>query len=121
MLLYDNSTPPLFLITGVVKPAATGHDKLRPCQIWTGTKMPSDERREKAVLTAVDALQKSDDYFQRAKHIKDKFDTDEGGLWACVVKHEDDKSRVYFTYKSSNYIFFKVGNCYIALWQSSFQ
>ena len=34
--------------------------------------MPSDRLREEAVLTAVQAFQKSDDYFKSAKHITDK-------------------------------------------------
>ena len=94
-------------------------DKLRPCQISETTMMPSDRLREKAVLTAVEAFQKSDDYTQRATHIKQKFEADEDGAWCCYIKHEDDKAVVSLTYYSSNYIFYRVGKCYICLWKSS--
>ena len=61
-------------------------DKLRPCQI---SKMPSDRLREKAVLTAVEAFQRSDDYTQRGNRIKNKFDADEDGKWSVFLRHED--------------------------------
>ena len=83
--------------------------------------MPEDRLREKAVLTAVKVFQKTDDYFQRAQLIKNKFDADEDGVWGCFVRHEDDKANYCATYYSSNYIWFKVGRSYIALWKGSIQ
>ena len=103
----------------MVKPtAAAGEDKLRPCSISKDTKMPEDRLREKAVLTAVEAFQKNDDYFKRAQHIKQKFDAEEDGTWSAYIRHKDDKSTLYITHVHSNYIWFRVGICYIALWQS---
>ena len=81
--------------------------------------MPSDRLREKAVLTAVEAIQKSDDYFQRAKHIKDKFDADENGSWFCFIKHADDKANTSASYYNQNYIRFRVGCCYLEVLQQS--
>ena len=99
-------------------------DKLRPCQIsWKTTNADmSDRLREKAVLTAIEAVQRrSDDYFQRAKYVKDKFDADETGGWVCIAFYQDAVARAKpsYSYYNHNDIWFRVGDCYFQLGQCS--
>ena len=99
-------------------------DKLRPCQInWESTcANMSDRLREKAVLTAIEAVQRSsDDYFQRALYVKEKFDAEETGGWVCLAQHADTVARaqVGFTYYNNNNIWFRVGDCFFRLFQCS--
>ena len=56
-------------------------DKLRPSQIsWKATDADMIDRlRENAVLAAIEAVQRSDNYLQRADYVKDKFKADEDG------------------------------------------
>ena len=56
-------------------------DKLRPRQIsWKVTDANMTDRlREEAVLTAIEAVQRSDNYWQRGDYVKDKFKADEDG------------------------------------------
>ena len=98
-------------------------DKLRPCQIsWKTTNADmSDRLREKAVLTAIEAVQRCDSYYQRADYVREKFDAEETGRWVCIAKQADAvaKSKSSFTYFNNNCIWFKVGNCYFKLAQCS--
>ena len=81
----------------------------------------SDRLREKAVLTAIEAVQRSDDYFQRAKYVKEKFNADETGGWVCIAQSADTlgKADSCCTYYNNNNIWFKVGECYFSLAQCS--
>ena len=84
----------------------------------------SDRLREKAVLTAIEAVQRSDDYFQRAKYVKEKFDADETRHWVCIAFHQDAlaKANPSYSYYNNNDIWFRVGNdCYFKLFQCSTQ
>ena len=96
-------------------------DKLRPCGInWESTAAGmSDRLREKAVLTAIEAVQRSDDYQQRADYVREKFDAEETGGWVCIACHHDavPRAKPSYTYYNDNRIWFKVGNCYFDLFQ----
>ena len=94
-------------------------DNLRPCQIGNSTRMPSDKLRQKAVLTAIEAVQKSENYQARAHHIKMKFDDKQVGTWSCFIRHIEETKATYSTSVcGSNFIWLRIGDCYIALWQS---
>ena len=96
-------------------------DKLRPCMInWEATNADmSDRLREKAVLTAIEAVQRSDDYQQRAHYVRRKFDAEETGGWVCIAFHHDAVSRAKpsATYYNNNNIWFRVGDCFFQLFQ----
>ena len=98
-------------------------DKLRPCMInWEATVAGmSDRLREKAVLTAIEAVQRSDSYFERAYYVKEKFDDDETGGWVCRAQSEDTvgKADSCCTYYNNNSIWFRVGDCYFRVSQCS--
>ena len=98
-------------------------DKLRPCQIsWEATNANmSDRLREKAVLTAIEAVQRSENYYQRAKYVTEKLNAEETGCWVCLARSKDalGKAYTYCTYYNNNSIWFKVGECYFSLAQCS--
>ena len=98
-------------------------DKLRPCGInWEATVAGmSDRLREKAVLTAIEAVQRSDDCDQRAKYVRQKFDADETGGWVCTAQSADTigKANSYCLCYNNNSIWFRVGDCYFSLAQCS--
>lgn len=95
-------------------------DELRPCLIsWEATTMKDDKLREKAVLTAVEAMQESDNYFERAKYIQEKFSAEEEGEWVCIVKEQGAKAQAYGLVYNSNSVFFRVGKFIFDLWQSN--
>ena len=103
--------------------SAGSDDKLRPCKIswkWTDAGM-SDRLREKAVLTALEAVQRSHDYGERATYVTEKFDAEETGGWVCSAQHEDTvgKASSCYTYYNNNSIWFRVGDCYFRVSQCS--
>ena len=93
--------------------SARREDNLRPCQIGNSTRMPSDKLRQKAVLTAIEAVQKSENYQDRAHHIKMKFDVKQVGTWTCLIRHVEETSIC-----GSNFVWLRIGECYIGLWQT---
>ena len=95
-------------------------ENLRPCQIGNSTKMPSDRLRQKAVLTAIEAVRKSENYQDSADHIKMRFDDKQVETWSCFIRHiEETKATTYSTRVCrSNFIWLRIGECDIALWQS---
>ena len=98
-------------------------DKLRPCKIsWKLTNADmADRLREKAVLTAIEAVQRSDDYGERAQYVKQKFDAEETGGWLCTAQNKDTlgKASSYYTYYNNNDIWLRVSDCYFSLAQCS--
>mgnify|MGYP001796290959 CR=1 FL=1 len=82
----------LSLVGQLVVTSGGSDDKLRPCKIsWKITNADmSDRLREKAVLIAIEAVQRSDNYWERAEHVTEKFNADEtGASWVCSAQHED--------------------------------
>ena len=69
-------------------------DKLGPCQIsWEYTDAYlTDRLREKAVHTAIEAVQRIDEYGERADFVREKFEADEGGDWCCHAQHKETVS-----------------------------
>ena len=70
--------------------SARREDNLRPCQIGNSTRMPSDRLRQKAVLTAIEAVRRSENYQARAHHIKMRFDEKQVGTWSCFIRHVEE-------------------------------
>ena len=81
----------------------------------------SDRLREKAVLTAIEAVQRSSDYKERAKYVREKFDAEETGGWVCTAQSADtlDEASSCCTYYNHNDIWLRVGDCYFRLAQCS--
>ena len=77
----------------------------------------TDRLREKAVLTAIEVVQKSDDYGERAKCVRDKFEADEDWYWCCHVDRSDRMSEVACRYNGGNKKKIRVGDCYFDLWK----
>ena len=109
----------LFRSGGPAALTSAADDKLRPCNIScksTNADM-TDRLREKAVLTAIEAVQKIDDYGERAEYVRAKFDDEEDGYWCCHVDRSDGISQVACKYNNDNRIFYRVGDCYLYLWK----
>ena len=77
--------------------------------------MSDDRLREKAVLTAIEAVQRC--YFQRAEYVRDKFDAEEDGYWCCHVARSGGISEVACRYCGFNKIRFRVGDSHFDLWK----
>lgn len=80
--------------------------------------MKDDNLREKAVLTAVEAMQRNESYFKRAQYVQQKFNAEAKGEWVCIVKHCGEKAQVCMQIYNLNRIYFRVGTCEFDLWQS---
>ena len=95
-------------------------DKLHPCLIFQNSKMPRNTLREKAVQAACDAVRRYDGYFERAKYVREKFDKEEAGYWACFTQHDAGAdASVSFSFLSDNVLKWCVGNCRFVLWQAT--
>ena len=79
--------------------------------------MSDDRLREKAVLTAIEAVQRCDSYFQRAEYVRDKFEAEEDGYWCCHVDRSGGISEVSCRYSGFNKIRFRVGDSHFDLWK----
>ena len=62
----------------------------------------TDRLREKAVLTAIEAVQRSNSYLKRAKYVRDKFEATEDWYWCCHVDRSDGMSEVACRYNGGN-------------------
>ena len=76
--------------------------------------------KERAVLAGVEAVQKSQDYHERAKYVKKKLDADTDTQWGCSAQHKDTlgTANAYHTVYKGNRLYFKVGSCCFRVWQS---
>ena len=96
-------------------------NNLLPCLIlqkYSG--MTDDIIKERAVLAGVEAVQKSQDYHERAKYVKKKLDADTDTQWGCSAQHKDTlgTANAYHTVYKGNSLYFKVGSCCFRVWQS---
>ena len=96
-------------------------NNLLPCLIlqkYSG--MTDDIIKERAVLAGVEAVQKSQDYLERAKYVKKKLDADTDTQWGCSAQHKDTlgTANAYYTVYKGNHLYFKVGSCCFRVWQS---
>ena len=98
---------------------ALDSDKLRPCYVFDGSQMPSKALREKAVKAACDAVRNYDDYDDRVKYVRDKFDAEEAGRWACFIQQENTKASIRFTFFNDNRLVLCVGDSRFVLWQAT--
>ena len=81
--------------------------------------MPRITLREKAVQTACDAVRNYDDYNERAKYVKEKFDAEEAGNWVCFTQQENTKAGVRSTFFNNNRLVLCVGGSRFVLWQAT--
>ena len=107
------------LSDGEVDQQKLNSNKLRPCYIHHESQMPSKALRAKAVQAACDAVRKHDSYSQRAIYIRDKYEAEEDGDWACLINQVDAKAVVQYSFFSKNRLAFRVGDCEFELWKAT--
>lgn len=104
---------------GTADRQALDSDKLRPCYIIDGSQMPSKDLRGKAVRAACDAVRMYETLAGRAKYVKQKFDAEEVGTWACYAERDGAEAALHFTFYSNNRLSLFVGGYSFVLWQQT--
>ena len=85
--------------------------------------MENHQLREKIVLLGIQAVEKFDGYYDRAKYISDELDRQEAGYWGCFIRDkevtEQNKANICFTSFGSMRIDFRIGKCRITVLKQS--
>ena len=84
--------------------------------------MTDKNLRQKTVQLGVQAVEKYEDYYERAKYVVVELQRTQWGKWACIIKHSSmmgSKSNDYYTYFDKENIFFKVGECYFDVFKQA--
>ena len=86
--------------------------------------MVNERLRETIVQLGIQALEKYEDYFERAKYVGEELNRTESGYWACITRHstvECSKSESYYTYFGKGKIYFRVGETYFDVFKQGQQ
>lgn len=99
---------------------AAGPDdtSILPCFIrFRRSPMKDDIRRQKALLTAAQAIRGFTFNSEKANYLRNVFNADTDFHWQCVWREADcDKCTVSHTFSRDNCIVFRMGKYLITLW-----
>ena len=71
------------------------------------------------VRAACDAVRMYETLAGRAKYVKQKFDAEEAGTWACYAERDGAEAALHFTFYSNNRLSLFVGGYSFVLWQQT--
>ena len=85
--------------------------------------MTNEQLREKIVLLGIKAVEKCDDYYERARYLSEELDKEETGRWGCLIADtslviEKRVSTCYVHFNENN-ISFRIGKCHFNVKQQS--